>query len=110
MTGATAAMAEFPQIELPQAIRIESRTGNSSALPIIKLTPIMAKTIATIRTTKIRPDAAMVEKLNEAPSSIIATSRSCFAPSAMPACHLVLGSQKVRIAVPARIATTNAST
>lgn len=30
ITGATAAMAEFPQIELPQAIRIEMRVGSTT--------------------------------------------------------------------------------
>ena len=31
ITGATAAIAELPQIELPQAIRIETRRGKPSA-------------------------------------------------------------------------------
>ena len=110
MTGATAAIAELPQMELPQAIRIESRVGRPSMRLMPKLRPSVTTTVAAIAPSKATPDAAIAAKLMDAPSSITATSSSCLALKAMPACQRSDGFQKLRTAMPSRIASTSAST
>jgi len=78
ITGATAAIAELPQIELPQAIRIERRVGKPSNRLIPKLAASATMTIITIAPSRAKPDAAIAENVSEAPSSATATSSSCF--------------------------------
>ncbi len=56
------------------------------------------------------PEATRADRLIEAPSSITATSSSCLALKAMPMRQRGPGSQTERIAMPARIAITSAST
>ena len=84
ITGATAAIAELPQIELPQAIRIDRRTGKPSARLMPKLAPSARMTIVTIAPSRTMPDAAIAPNVSEAPSSATATSSSCFAENAIP--------------------------
>ncbi|MGY3648388.1 hypothetical protein ACVWW2_003679 [Bradyrhizobium sp. LM4.3] len=110
MIGATAAIAELPQMELPQAIRIESRVERPSRRLMPKETLSATTTTAAIDANSATPDAAMAAKLIEAPSSITATSSSCLALNAMPACQRGAGFQKLRSAIPSRIAITSAST
>src|SRR3569833_576411 len=63
MIGATAAIAELPQIELPQAIRIERRVDR----PSIRLRPkepqSATTTIAAIDPSRAMPEAAIAAKL-----------------------------------------------
>ncbi len=110
MTGATAAIAELPQMELPQAIRIDSRVGRPSMRLMPKLSARVTMTVAAIAPSNAAPDAATAAKLIDAPSSITATSSSCLALKAMPACQRSEGFQKLRTAMPSRIASTSAST
>lgn len=110
ITGATAAIAELPHIELPQAIRIERRTGKPSDRLMPKLTASARMTIVTIAASRTKPDAAIAANVSEAPSSATATSSNCFALKAIPARHRRPGSQNVRMAVPSRMAITMAST
>ena len=109
MMGATAAIAELPQIELPQAIRIDSRVDRPSRRLRPNDTQSAITTTAAIDASSAMPDAAMAAKLMEAPSSMTATSRSCLALKAMPACQRGDGFQKLRTAIPSRIAITSAS-
>jgi hypothetical protein len=110
ITGATAAIAEFPQIELPQAIRTDSLVGRPSMRLTPKLSASMIATVPAIAPISARPEAAIAAKLIEAPSSTTATSSSCLALKAMPERHRSDGFQAVRIAIPSRIAMTRAST
>ena len=109
IAGATAAIAELPQIELPQAIRIESRTDRPSDRLTAKLTASVRMTMFTITASSVIPDAAIAPKVIEAPSRATASSSICLAPKAIPARNLGVGSQTVRMAVPSRIAMTMAS-
>jgi len=109
ITGATAAIAELPQIELPQATRIESRIGRPRTRQITKLTRIATATTRTIAPSNSGPEATSASRLIEAPSSMTATSSSCLALKAMPRTHRRPGFQAVRNAMPSRIARTRAS-
>ena len=110
ITGATAAIAELPQIELPQATSIAIRTGRPSSRPMPKLAPSARMTMITIAPSRTMPDAAIAENVSEAPSSATATSSNCFAANAIPMSQRRSGSQIARIAIPSRIAMTMAST
>ena len=92
--GATAAIAELPQIELPQAIRIDICVGRPSR----RLMPIAGAERddddRRDRPNSATPEAAIAAKLIEAPSSITATSSSCLALKAMPDCQRGAGFQK----------------
>ena len=110
IAGATAAIAELPQIELPQAIRIESRTGRPSDRLMPKETASERITSATTETSRAKPEAPTAAKVSEAPSSATATSSNCLALKAIPARQRRPGSQNVRMAVPSRMAITMAST
>ena len=48
ITGATAAIAELPQIELPQAISSDMRQGKRNRRPMAKLAAIATATTATM--------------------------------------------------------------
>ena len=76
MTGVTAAMAELPQIELPQAIKMESRNGNFSIRLRARVAPNVTKTVSTTVPINSKPESAIIPKLIEAPSSRTATSSS----------------------------------
>src|ERR1700676_4929782 len=98
MTGATAAIAELPHIELPQAIRIERRTGKPRDRLMPKPTARDRITTMTIVPSSTKPDAAIAAIVSEAPSSATATSSNCLALKAMPGRQRPAGSQSVRIA------------
>src|SRR5260370_39799560 len=106
ITGATAAIAELPHIELPQAIRIERRTGRPRDRLMPKLTASDRTTTGTIATSSTGPDAAIAAIDSEAPSNATATSTTSLALKAMPAGQRPPGSHGGRITGPAPIAST----
>ncbi len=67
ITGATAAIAELPQIELPQAIRIDRRAGRPSNRLMPKLAPSARMTTITIAPSRARPDAAIAPNVKRSP-------------------------------------------
>jgi hypothetical protein len=109
ITGATAAIAELPQIELPHATRMARRFDRPSSRPITKLSRIAPATMPRIETSKGQPAARTVVALSDAPSSTTATSSTNLALNSTPRFHLGPGIQTVRTAVPTRIASTSAS-
>ena len=109
ITGATAAMAELPQIELPQATRIAMRSGKPSPRQMMKLEPSAMATTEAMPTRRIGPSASTVATLTDAPSMTTATSSRSFAENAMPGTKCFGGVHAVRRATPSRIASTSAS-
>src|SRR5260370_22842389 len=79
ITGATAAIAELPHIELPQAIRIERRTGRPRDRLMPKLTASDRITTVAIATNSTGHEAAIAPMEGQAPSSATATSSTCLA-------------------------------
>src|SRR6201989_1789463 len=67
ITGATAAIAELPQIELPAAIKIDSLIGKPRMRLTAKLALKVTMTAATIAAISQMPDAMIAAKLIEAP-------------------------------------------
>ena len=108
--GATVAIAELPQIELPHAIRMESLVGSPNRRLKAKLAASVTATVPAVSAISKLPDAAMAAKLIDAPNSATAASSSCLALKAMPACQRSEGIQTVRTRMPIRIAATRAST
>ena len=109
ITGATAAIAELPQIELPQAIRIAMRNGKPKPRQMMKLEPSAMATTAAMPTRRIGPSAKTIATLTDAPSMTTATSSRNFALNAMPGTKRFAGVHAVRMATPSRIASTSAS-
>src|SRR6478609_10630652 len=109
MTGATATIAELPQIELPQAINIESRLDNPQKRATRKLAQIEMTTIATTQTTSVAPALRNVPKLKEAPRRTMAISSNVLELKLMPGCQDVLPGKTVRVMIPITIAKTSAS-
>src|SRR5262249_5735575 len=105
----SADLAEFPQIELPQAIRIAIRCGIPRTRQTRQLEPMAITTMLAIPTTNTGPRVAIGVTLTDAPSRTIANSRTNFALKLMPGIQRVLGFHAVRIAAPRRIASTSAS-
>ena len=97
------------KIQLPQAIRIDTRTGRPSDRLIAKLTASVTTTTAMMTLSSIGPEAAIAMKVMEAPSKATASSSICLAENAMPTPKRRSGSHSVRIAVPSKIAITMAS-
>ncbi|GJD59537.1 hypothetical protein IFDJLNFL_5466 [Methylobacterium dankookense] len=110
MTGATAAMAELPQMALPQAISSAMRTGSPRPRQMAQLARMVSTTAATMPVRSAGPEATMAPRLTEAPSRVTATSSTCLAEKAMPALKRAPGTQAVRMAMPIRMASTRAST
>ena len=68
ITGATAAIAELPQMELPQAIKIAMRSGRPIIRPMTKLTPSAIATTEPMPIRRNGPSARTVAILTDAPS------------------------------------------
>ena len=110
ITGATAAIAELPQIALPQAIRQARCDGKPRQRAMAKEIARVTTTVPTTAKSRTGPEAMIAARLIEAPSSITATSSSCLAEKAMPDRQNGSGVQAARIPIPIRIAMTSAST
>ncbi len=110
ITGATAAIAELPQMALPQATRIAMRAGRPRVRQIRKLPAMPMTTVPTMPISSVGPEARMAHRLSEAPSRRTATSSSCLAQNAIPECKRASSTQAVRTAMPIKIASTSAST
>ncbi len=102
MMGATAAMAELPQMELPQATSTAMRCGRPSRRQMPKLAAMASTTTPAMPNSRPGPTSARVRNEIDAPSSATATSSSCLAPKAMPARKRAPGVQAVRTAVPSQ--------
>ena len=109
ITGATAAIAELPQIELPHATRTASLAGSPSARPMAKLAVMASATVAAIPSSSGPPSARTVAVLMDKPSSTTATSSSVLPLKSIPLFQNLPGVQAERTAVPVRIARTSAS-
>jgi len=109
MTGATAAIAELPQIELPHATNSAMRTGSLSSLPIQKPPTMEVATTPAMPSNSSGPIESRAVPLSEAPSRTIAISSRYLAEKAIPACHLSSSAHTLRTAVPIRMAITSAS-
>ena len=110
ITGATAAIAEFPQIEFPAATSTAIRTGSPIHRPTPYENPSTATTVPAIPASNPHPAAATVCRLMLAPSSSTATSSTAFAQNPIPRPNRAPGTHAVRTAVPSKIASTSAST
>ncbi|MDE3011087.1 MAG: hypothetical protein KGI67_09395 [Pseudomonadota bacterium] len=109
ITGATAAIAELPQMELPQATSSAVFIGRRSARASAKLTPRVAKTVAAMPSSNRVPAAATVSKLTVAPIITTAASSSVLAAKWMPGANVHEGLQAVRSSVPMMMASTRLS-
>ena len=109
MVGATAALAELPQMELPQATSTAMRFGRPSSRQMPKLVGMASTTTPAMPNSRPGPTSARVRKEMDTPSSATAISSICLAPKVMPERNRVPGVQAVRTAVPARMASTRAS-
>jgi hypothetical protein len=92
ITGATAAMAELPQIALPQADRGAKQLlevavmllGASISLKaLVASGPALLTTVATMPVSRAGPEATSALRLIEAPSSITATSSTVTAAASL---------------------------
>ncbi len=109
ITGATAAIAELPQIELPHATSMASLAGNPSKRPMAKLNVIATATVTAIPSRSGPPSARTVAVLIDSPSSTTAISSRVFPLKSIPLFQSAPGFQTDRTAVPVRMAKTSAS-
>ena len=109
ITGATAAIALFPQIELPQAMRIAIRVLRPCKRQMPKLAAMATTTTPAMPKIIAGPIASTACTLTDAPSSMTAISSRSLADTSMPRLNKAGGAQAVRTTTPSRIARTNAS-
>jgi hypothetical protein len=109
ITGATAAIAELPQIELPQATSKAMRGGRRSRRPMTKLAPMADATTPAMPSSIHGPAARIVFALIDTPSRTTATSSRIFALKPMPGNQRRSGVHRLRTLVPITIASTKAS-
>lgn len=107
MIGAIAAMAEFPQIELPHAISSDIFVGNFKIFPIPKLNKMAIRTIAMIPKSNVVSIDDSVFVVIDAPNMIMAISSKFLEQKWMPVVHRFPIFQKLRNVVPTSMAITS---
>ena len=109
ITGATAAMAEFPQIALPVATRIARRRRRPSARAINTPSTSPNATIDTIATPRAGPARSDSGRSTEIPRIATDSSSTCLPANRMPGSSRAFGRQTSRTIIPTSSATTSAS-